>query len=216
MTARKHREDRGVTDGDKERAEHIRLAIDRVNHSLDDISKRAAKAIERFKKERANRPKGKNAVNTDPEFELQLEGAQIGIRNTLGAGSWFFENKEIVARGPQLENEQKLYEDPVGLFEAKAVIEEAKKGDRFARYALHNKLILEIDDDFPIIEEYKKYLIWMLRDTREGKRRRGRHPKLNHVRDRWICEAVDVAVTHGFRLTRNRGVRRAVCRVPCG
>ena len=113
-----------------------------------------------------------------------------------------------MALGPQTENEQKLYEDPTGLFEAKAVIEEAKKGDRFARYALHNKLIYEIDEDFPIIDEYKKYLIWLLRDTREGKRRRGRHPKLNHIRDRWICEAVDVAMTHGFRLTRNRASDR--------
>ena len=69
---------------------------------------------------------------------------------------------------------------------------------------MHNLLIFEIDDDFPIIEEYKKYLIWLLWDTREGKQRRGRQPKLNHHRDKWICSAVACAMSHGLRLTRNR------------
>ena len=113
MAARKHRKGRGeVTDGDKERAERIRRAIARADDSLDDFNKRVAKAIERFEKERANRPKGKKTVNTDRELELQLEAAQIGIRYALAAGSWFFENKQIAASGPQVEYERKLYEDP--------------------------------------------------------------------------------------------------------
>ena len=156
-----------------------------------------------------NRPvpgihKSKNAITIDPEPQLQLEAAQIGIRIALATGSWFFENKEIVESGPQTEYEYKLYKDPTGLYQARAVIEAAKRGDRFARRALHHKLMMEIDDELPILMEYKKYLIWLLGDTREGKRRRGRHPKLNHQRDRWIREAVGVAISHGFRLTRNR------------
>jgi hypothetical protein len=195
-------------DNDKQR-ERVRRALDRVYGTLDDIKKRQDEAVERFKKERQKRAapgraKSKNAVTTDPESQIQLEAAQIGIRIALATGSWFFENKEIVALGSQMEDEHKLYNDPVGLFEARAVIDAAKKGDRFARRALHNKLIGEIGDDFPIIEGYKKYLIWLLRETREGKQRKGRHPKLNHARDRWICEAVSVAMSHGFRLTRNR------------
>jgi hypothetical protein len=198
-----------MKDGDKQRAKRIRRAVDRVNDSLDNIKKRQEEAVQRFKKNNAkgrcpDSPKLKNAVTIDPEYQLQLEAAQIGIRIALATGTWFFENKEIAERGSQTENERKLYEDPTGSFEARAVIEEAKRGDRFARRALHNKLIDEIDDDFPILAEYKKYLIWLLWDTREGKRRRGRHPKLNHTRDRWIREAVGNAITHGFRLTRNR------------
>jgi hypothetical protein len=195
---------------DKQR---VRRAVDIMNGTLDDIKKRQEKAVERFKKEHSNRlvlgiHKSKNAATIDSKPRLQLEAAQIGIRIALATGSWFFENKEIVELGSQTENEYKLYKDPTGLFEARSVIEEAKRGDRFARRALHNKLMSEIDDDFPILMEYKKYLIWLLWDTREGKRRRGRHPKLNHARDRWICEAVGIAISHGFRLTRNRASDR--------
>ena len=202
-----------MKDGDKQRAKRIRRALDRVNGTLGDIKKRQDQAIDRFEKEHRNRPvpgipKSKNAVTIDPESQLQLEAAQIGIRIALATGSWFFENKEIVELGSQTEDEHKLDEDPTGLFEARAVIEAAKSGDRFARRALHNKLMGEIDDNFPILEEYKKYLIWLLWDTREGKRRRGRHPKLNHARDGWICKAVGIAISHGFRLTRNRASDR--------
>jgi hypothetical protein len=90
------------------------------------------------------------------------------------------------------------------LAEARAVIEAAKKGDRFARRALHSKLSDDIADDLPIMGEYKKYLFWLLHDTQDGKQRKGRHPKLNHHRDQWICKAVSLAMSHGFRLTRNR------------
>jgi len=153
-----------MKDGDKQRAKRIRRALDRVNGTLGDIKKRQDQAIDRFEKEHRNRPvpgipKSKNAVTIDPESQLQLEAAQIGIRIALATGSWFFENKEIVELGSQTEDEHKLDEDPTGLFEARAVIEAAKSGDRFARRALHNKLMGEIDDDFPILEEYKKYLI---------------------------------------------------------
>jgi hypothetical protein len=168
-----------------------------------------AKAEERFKKERQKRAargraKSKNAATADPEYQLQLEGAEIGVRCALAAGSWFFENKELVALGSQAEEYQKLREDPVGLSEARAVIEAAKKGDRFARRALHSKLSDDIADDLPIMGEYKKYLHWLLYDTREGKQRKGRHPKLNHHRDHWICNAVSTAMNYSFRLTRNR------------
>ena len=185
---------------DSDKPKRIRRALERVNGSLDDIKKRQDEAIERFEKEHPFRL----TPGIDPEPQLQLNAAQKGIRAALAAGSWFFENKEIVQRGSQTENEHTLYKDPTGLFEARAVIEAAKKGDRFARRALHNKLIVEVDEDFPIIEEYKKYLIWLLQDTREGKQRRGRHPKLNHQRDKWICMAVACAMSHGLRLTRNR------------
>jgi hypothetical protein len=191
-----------MKDGDKKR--RIRRALDRLNGTLDDIKKRQDEAIERFKKEHPIRL----VPGIDPEPQLQLNAAQIGIRAALAAGSWFFENKERAELGAQTKDEYTLYKDPTGLFEARAVIEAAKKGDRFARRALHNKLILEIDDDFPIIEEYKKYLVWLLQNTRESKRSRGRHPKLNHARDTWIRKAVGIAIGHGFRLTRNRASDR--------
>jgi hypothetical protein len=189
---------------DKDKRERWRRGMDEIEK---EFGERITKAIERFKERRKKAASGgakSKDVGTDPEPRLQLEAAEIGVRTALAAGSWFFENKEIMAQGSQTENEHTLYKDPMGLFEARAVIEAAKKGDRFARRALHNKLIDEIGDDFPIMEEYKKYLIWLLHDTREGKHRRGRHPKLNHARDKWICKAVSVAMNHGFRLTRNR------------
>jgi len=123
-----------MKDGDKQRVKRVRRALDIVNGTLDDIKKRQDGAIERFKKEHPNRPvpgipKNKNAVTIDPESQLQLEAAQIGIRIALATGSWFFENKEIVELGSQTEEEHKLYKDPTGLFEARAVIEAAKRGD---------------------------------------------------------------------------------------
>jgi hypothetical protein len=195
-----------VMNNDKLRIERF---LRHMHELEDEIGGRMTRAVERFKKERQKRTppgrvKSKNAVTTDPESQIQLEAAQIQIRTCLALGSWFFENKTIVASGPEDENEYKLYKDPAGLSEARAVIEAAKKGDRFARRPLHDMLILVIDDDFPITEEYKKYLIWLLRETREGKQRRGRHPNLNKVRDDWICRAVSEAMSHGFRLTRNR------------
>jgi len=198
-----------MKDGDKQRVKRVRRALDIVNGTLDDIKKRQDGAIERFKKEHPNRPvpgipKNKNAVTIDPESQLQLEAAQIGIRIALATGSWFFENKEIVELGSQTEDEHKLDEDPTGLFEARAVIEAAKRGDRFARRALHNKLMDEIDDEFPILMEYRKYLIWLLGDTREGKRRRGRHPKTQSRERSLDLQSVGIAISHGFRLTRNR------------
>jgi hypothetical protein len=178
----------------------LQRVLDRVENDFGDFDKRISKAIERFKKLQPSKP----GVTGDYEYHLQLEAAQIGVRTTLAAGSYFFENQQMAALSAQSADEYKLHEDPTGLFEALPIIEAAKRGDQIARHALHNKLMNEIGDDLPLLMEYKKYLIWLLYETREGKPSRGRRPRLNHARDRWIRKAVAGAMTHGFLLTRNR------------
>jgi hypothetical protein len=212
-----------LTPEQKKRAEKA------VENTLDDMSKRVDEAVERFRKkhpsqkdaalerlrrahdrvrsvERPKKADTEAVIHAANQYEavLKLEAAQHTIRAALGHGAWFFENKEIVALGSQSSDEFALHQDPWGSSEGRAIVERAKKGDQFARRALHNKLIYEIRDDLLPVGEYQEYLLWLLRSTREGKRRRGRHPKLNHQRDRWICEAVRGAMSHGFRLTRNR------------
>lgn len=174
--------------------------LDRVENDFGDFDKRISKAIERFKKKQPS----KNAVAGDFEYHCQLAAAQIGIRIALAAGSYFFEDQQRAALTVQAADEHKLHEDSTGLFEARSIIEAAKRGDGFARRALHNKLIEEIRDDLPPLMEYKKYLIWLLQETRQGKPGKGRRPRLNYARDLWIRMAVADAMTHGFLLTRNR------------
>jgi hypothetical protein len=162
-----------------------------------------------FRKTQRNTTASRNSTRTNPgatdhEFKISLEAAQSTVRTALARGSGFFKNQETAVSVAQAMEFEKLQDDLLGCFEARPVIEAAKKGDRVSRHALHNKLSDDIAGDFPILGEYKKYLMWLLASTRETKGRRGRLPKLNAARDHWIRIAVEMAMTFGFRLTRNR------------